>query len=72
MIYIIFRGKIYLKLGVGQKNDMFRINVVTDSKVAQFISEHFGTNYIEIRQKLCLRRHFSCHGGPIFTFYEKI
>ena len=46
-------------LGVGLKNDMFRINALTSSKVAQFISEHFGTNNIEIGQKLWLRRQFS-------------
>ena len=44
-------------LGVGQKNDMFRINALTGSKVAQFISEQFGTNNIEIGQKLWLRQH---------------
>ena len=44
---------------MGVKNDMFRINALTSSKVAQFISEHFGTNNIEIGQKLWLRRQFS-------------
>ena len=48
-------------LGVGLKNDMFRINALTGSKVAQFISEHFCTNNIEIGQKLWLRRHFSTY-----------
>ena len=41
------------------KDDMFRINAVTDSKVAQFISEHFGTNDIEIGHKLRMPSHFS-------------
>ena len=38
---------------------MFRINALTGSKVAQFISKHFGAKNIEIGQKLWLHLHFS-------------
>ena len=49
----IYRSKIsFFCITMGQKNDMFSINALTGSKVAQFISEHFGTNNIEIGQKL--------------------
>ena len=62
--------RVYLGVGQtgGKKNDMFRINAATDSKVAQFISEHFGTNDIEIGQKLWLRRHFSWRGVRFLRF----
>ena len=56
----IYRSKIrFFCITMGQKNDMFSINALTGSEVAQYISEHFGTNNIEIGQKLWLRRHFS-------------
>ena len=59
LLQCCYFAEVSILIGVGQKNDMFRINAVTDSKVAQFISEHFGTNNIEIGQKLWLRQHFS-------------
>ena len=54
-----------------KKTDLFQINPVTSSNERGGYSEYFGTNFIEIGQKLRTSHPFFRHRGQNYHFAKK-